>query len=96
MRKRNHLKKNQTIITRETIRQQSGKLLPTSRAITILKRTHYYVVTRPIMGDAPKNFIYVYEFGRKYCRRAKPKTWIPYIAKIGHKWYPNEIVSRNI
>ncbi|MEN9609458.1 MAG: hypothetical protein RLZZ628_272 [Bacteroidota bacterium] len=93
MRKKKLLKKNPTTITREAIRQQSGKSLPTSRTITILKRTHYYVVTRPIMGDAPKNFIYVYEFGHGHCRRAKPKTWIPYIAKIGHKWYPNESIT---
>ncbi|MCB0704044.1 MAG: HipA domain-containing protein [Saprospiraceae bacterium] len=42
-------------------------------------------------GDAPKDFISIYEYGeglRKY-----PKTWPKYIAKIGHKWYPIESIT---
>ena len=46
-------------------------------------------------GDAPKDFLRVYEY-RKGCRRAKPKSWPKFIAKVGHKYYPNESITEHL
>lgn len=80
-------------IPQEGIRKYSGKPPAINRVVEALKRRNYYVTPRPIMGDAPKNFIYVYEFGNDKCIRNDTKTWIPYIAKVGHKWYPIESIT---
>lgn len=49
---------------------------------------HYKVLDDDIGGDAPKDFISVYEF--KKSKKSDTKNWQKYIAKIGHKWYPLE------
>ena len=38
-----------------------------------------------ISGDAPKDFIEVYDDVRA--------EWVSYVAKVGHKWYPNELIT---
>ena len=38
-----------------------------------------------ISGDAPKDFIEVYDDVRA--------EWVSYVAKVGHKWYPNESIT---
>jgi hypothetical protein len=93
MRNKKNQKNTQTTIPNEVIRQQSGMLPDLPRVVESLKRTNYYVIVRPIMGDAPKNFIKVYEYGKGNCKRVPSKSWIPYIAKVGHKWYPNESIT---
>ncbi len=80
-------------IPQEIVRKYSGRPPAINRVIETLKRHNYYVTLRPIMGDAPKNFIYVYEFRNGKCVRNDTKTWIPYIAKVGHKWYPVESIT---
>lgn len=47
-----------------------------------------------VAGDAPKDFIRVYEYG--IGRRAKPKSWPAFIAKVGHKWYPAESATEQL
>ena len=47
-----------------------------------------------IGGEAPKSFIRVYQFGR--CTRSNKVNWIPYIAKVGHKWYPSESITEQL
>lgn len=59
-------------------------------------RKGYYVV-RPdlsVGGDAPKDFIQVYRYGEG--RRATPRSWPSFIAKVGHKWYPMESVTEEL
>lgn len=65
-----------------------------SEYVQILKRHQYRVKPERLSGDAPKDFIYVYEYGR--CRKANIKKWIPYIAKVGHKWYPSESITEHL
>ena len=70
----------------------SGVILNEQR-IPWLKETHYLVEDYDLDGDAPKQFIRVYQYIRDgSVRKNKPKTWIPYIAKTGAKWYPHESV----
>lgn len=63
-------------------------------AVTGLRRDYYWVTKRSILGDAPKDFIKVYEPGEG--RRNDPRSWPAYIAKFGHKWYPSESVTEQL
>ena len=81
------------IVPIEKIRQKSGFTPAINRVVETLKTNNFYLDTRPISGEAPKCFLYVYEFRNGNCRKANKNTWIPYIAKFGHKWYPNESVT---
>ena len=59
------------------------------KQVPILKKRNYIIdKSVSVGGDAPKEFIKVYEYGRS--KRNNQNKWIAYIAKIGHKWYPIE------
>ncbi len=47
-----------------------------------------------LTGDAPKEFVRLYKYvkGTGIHKRNKC-TWSSYIAKTGHKWYPNESIT---
>jgi hypothetical protein len=62
--------------------------------IEILKKHQYLVKPYKISGDAPKDFISVYEYKR--CRKNSPQKWINYIAKVGHKRYPSESLTEHL
>jgi hypothetical protein len=47
-------------------------------------------------GDAPKDFLGVYEYVAPGCKRGRQKSWPRYIAKVGHKWYPNESITEHL
>lgn len=62
------------------------------KAIERIKRQSFIVLPDfSVGGDAPKDFIKLYQYGR--VRRKNAKNWIGYIAKVGHKWYPNESIT---
>lgn len=75
----------------------SGFEIPQLSSIPILRPRNYFIVENVSMsGDRPKDFIKVYEYNSShsgYCRRQFPKTWIPYLAKVGDKWYPSESIT---
>ncbi len=76
----------------ETSMSNSGKLLNQNH-ISILKNEHYYIKDIALDGDAPKQFIFVYEYGKNSkVRKNKLTTWVPYIAKTAEKWYPHESI----
>ncbi len=60
-----------------------------------LRKGYYQVIDIPVAGDAPKDFIRVYEFGEGI-RKDFKKTWPAHIAKVGHKWYPIESVTEHM
>ena len=64
--------------------------------IPLLKKEHYQRLEKHIMGDAPKDFIRAYEFRRGKVKRANPRTWPRFIAKVGHKYYPNESITEHL
>lgn len=65
---------------------------PKTKAIPVLKRHQFQVFKKiTIGGDAPKSFIRAYYYGES--RKANPKRWSFYIAKMGHKWYPVESIT---
>lgn len=47
-----------------------------------------------VSGEAPKDFIAVYVHGRG--RKAQMASWPAYIAKVGHKFYPNESITEHL
>lgn len=73
---------------------RSGLYLKSHPAIPRLKHHHCRVVDKAIAGDAPKDFLRIYEYGTG--RKTKPKTWPSYIAKVGQKWYPNESITEHL
>jgi hypothetical protein len=63
--------------------------------LPILPKRYTLILDEAISGEAPKDFIRVYEYGRSP-RKSNPKTWTPYIAKVARKWYPNESVTEHL
>ena len=79
-------------LTEEKLQKRSGITI-TQGKLEVLKQNNFICLQETAGGDAPKDVIKVYEYGR--CRKDNPKTWIKYIAKIGHKWYPNESLTEH-
>ncbi len=81
-------------LRREVSGNDSGRILD-ERFIPLIKERDYLVdENRSLDGDAPKQFIRVYSYEEGGpVRRAQTKSWIPYIAKTGEKWYPHESVT---
>jgi hypothetical protein len=74
------------------IEKSSGAKIVRPGKILIVKKHQYHIVDGyTITGDAPKEFIRVYEYG--FARKSSPKKWPLYIAKTGHKWYPIESIT---
>jgi hypothetical protein len=65
--------------------------IPRKHHIPALRKGYFFKENANVGGDAPKSFIKVYEYGKSI--KGKPKTWIGYIAKVGHKWYPMESIT---
>ncbi|MEM7657180.1 MAG: hypothetical protein AAF399_13685, partial [Bacteroidota bacterium] len=62
--------------------------------IPSLRSGYYLLLNNAIGGDAPKDFIQVYQYG--IGRKNTPSTWPRYIAKVGHKWYPMESITEHL
>lgn len=68
-------------------------LLKNEDLIAIIKEKNYLIENIPLDGDAPKQFIRLYNYTQDSgIHKRNPKTWIPYIAKTAEKWYPHESV----
>jgi len=63
--------------------------------VPMLPKRHMQIMDEAIAGEAPKDFIRVYEYGRAL-RKSNPKTWPKYIAKFARKWYPNESITEHL
>ncbi|MEO0042886.1 MAG: hypothetical protein RL329_2334 [Bacteroidota bacterium] len=80
------------MLQKKRLLNQSGWQIAWHQYLPTLKKRNYYVVKDvSIGGDAPKDFIKVYEYGQTY--RANRPKWVAYIAKVGHKWYPVESIT---
>ena len=81
-------------LSRENVINRSGFEINSQSALPPLRKGYYYVVDQAIAGDAPKNFIRAYTYGMG--KRSNPRKWPAYIAKVGHKWYPNESITEHL
>lgn len=79
-------------LTKEKIIHNAG-INPTQGIIKPMRKKYYKVLTESVGGDAPKDVIRLYEYGKGKVK--SPKSWPKYIAKIGHKWYPNESITEH-
>lgn len=62
--------------------------------IPALKSKHYRIIKgTSVGGDAPKDLLRVYEYKQGKRQIHNPSIWPIYIAKTGHKWYPNESIT---
>ncbi|MGV8094617.1 MAG: HipA domain-containing protein [Mangrovibacterium sp.] len=74
------------------IEKNSGARIARPGKVPTIKKHQYRIVHGyTITGDAPKEFIRVYEYGA--APKACPNKWPLYIAKTGHKWYPTESIT---
>jgi hypothetical protein len=62
--------------------------------LSVLKKDCFRVLDAAVAGDAPKDFLRIYRYGDG--RRANPQSWPAWIAKVGHKYYPNESVTEHL
>lgn len=79
-------------LTQEKIVHQSGTK-PTLGNIKPMRKKYYKVLNESVGGDAPKDVVLFYQYGKG--KIANKKSWPKYIAKIGHKWYPNESITEH-
>ncbi|NQW99792.1 HipA domain-containing protein [bacterium] len=73
---------------------RSGFDLRFPNELPILKDGCFRVLDAAVAGDAPKDFLRIYRYGDG--RRANSRTWPAWIAKVGHKYYPNESVTEHL
>jgi hypothetical protein len=69
-----------------------------SAPIPPLKRGSYVIESTAMLsmpGDAPKSFLRVREYTSNRPTR-RVDRWVPYIAKVGSKWYPVESVTEQL
>jgi len=92
--KKKKINKNLKHITHLPIMKQSG-FFPKLGEIEIAKK-HCYTIIKDISvtGDAPKDIIRFYEYGKASKRNYK--KWPIYIAKLGHKYYPTESITEQL
>ena len=82
-------------LSHEQVINKSGFEISSQGALPPLRKGYYYtVVGQAIAGDAPKDFIRAYTYGK--AKRSNPRKWPAYIAKVGHKWYPNESITEHL
>lgn len=82
-------------IKREEILDYSGWIRNLDGLVPYLRNGQVVVEKEFNMtGDAPKLFIREYQYGEALKRN--PKKWPAYIAKVGHKWYPNESITEQL
>ena len=81
-------------LSQEQVINWSGFEISSQGVLPPLRKGYYTVVDQTIAGEAPKNFIRVYTYGK--AKRSNPRKWPAYIAKVGHKWYPNESVTEHL
>lgn len=77
------------------IENHSGFHRPLTGLVPVLRQGYYHRIDIPVSGDAPKDFIRVYEYGEGVFR-SKKNSWPMYIAKVGHKWYPVESITEHL
>jgi hypothetical protein len=81
-------------LTPAPIIDRSGLRFDSHPAVQPLRKGHYRVILTTIAGDAPKDFLRIYEYGAG--NKASPHNWPAHIAKVGQKWYPNESITEHL
>ncbi len=82
------------MLKKVNIENYSGVSLTLNERILPLRKGYWIELDFFPGGDAPKNFIAIYQYERdSKIKRWNSDTWPRYIAKVGHKWYPMESIN---
>lgn len=82
------------VLKTENIENYSGVKLQLKGCIQPLRKGNWKDLKFYPGGDAPKNFIALYDYEEDSgIRKANIDTWPRYIAKVGQKWYPIESIN---
>jgi hypothetical protein len=81
-------------IAKSEIKVLSGYDVASHPSIKHLREGYFCKLDVSVSGDAPKDFIAVYEYGDG--RKVTMSAWPTYIAKVGHKYYPNESITEHL
>jgi hypothetical protein len=81
-------------VFRAEVKMQSGFEVVSHPTIEHLRDGFFCKIDFSVGGDAPKDFIAVYVHGRG--KKAQMSKWPRYIAKVGHKFYPNESITEHL
>ncbi len=72
-----------------------SRFFPKLGGIEIAKKHRYTIIKDiSVTGDAPKDIIRYYEYGKAL--KKNNKKWPIYIAKLGHKYYPMESITEQL
>ncbi|MBC7366650.1 MAG: HipA domain-containing protein [Undibacterium sp.] len=85
---------NISAILRSDIRKRSGFDVVSHPSIKPLRHGFFRREAIAVAGEAPKDFLRVYEYGRG--RKSSPRSWPAHIAKVGHKYYPIESITEHL
>jgi hypothetical protein len=77
-----------------SIINRSGWDVRHSAGLPSLKDGKFRVIQAAVAGDAPKDFLRIYRCGDG--RSGNPQCWPAWIAKVGHKYYPNESITEHL
>jgi hypothetical protein len=75
------------------IKNRSGFDVVFHPTIAPLREGCFRKMNWTIVGEAPKDFLRIYEHGGTNKRRSS--EWPGFIAKVGQKWYPNESITEH-
>jgi hypothetical protein len=81
-------------IAKSEIKHRSGFEVVSHPEIEHLREGYFCKPEISISGDAPKDFLRIYKHGRRH--KARMHEWPAYIAKVGHKLYPNESITEHL
>ncbi len=76
------------------ITNRSGFDISFHPAIEPVRDGYFRKMNWTIVGEAPKDFLRIYEYGA--INRIRTGEWPGYIAKVGQKWYPNESITEHL
>jgi hypothetical protein len=82
------------VLTVARIINRSGYDVGFHPSIETIRTGRFRRIDAAIVGDAPKDFLRVYEYGTT--SRSNPSRWPAFIAKVGQKWYPNESITEHL
>ncbi len=75
----------------------SGFSITKPGKIKSLRSGYFKVIDKSVGGDAPKDFLRIYEYQKnESVRRKDVTTWDGHIAKVGKKYYPNESITEHL
>jgi HipA-like C-terminal domain len=81
-------------LVRVPVRRYIGLTLNHHKHFAPIRQNRYVIVDSTVIGEAPKNYIRIYEHGS--ARKSTKYKWTGYIAKVGHKAYPNESITEHL